>query len=465
MRRVVVLGVVVITAALAPLAGPAAADHPRPEPGMDYVTVAPQAKTRRGGLAKVIYLNRCAQGCPINITTDDASIDASTIPDQGGTITPFMFDDAAWDSVVACVTHDYAPYDIQVVTDRPAGNGYVEVMVAGRPNDVGMAANILGIAPLAGDCSTLTNVIAFDFANAHPGGNLVEICATAAHEAGHTFGLDHAFDCKDPMTYLNACGGKEFVNLELPCGEFDGERECKCGHTQDSYKKLISELGPGTFPGAPGATIEAPAEGATVPANATVFVQTEETRVVIRVELWINGWRWTDITGTHEQTLFSAPLPANLPDGVLDIEARVYNDVGAMGTDQVRVTKGVACTSAATCAAGQDCDGEGRCVYPPRPLHLGDTCTTDLDCDTTRCLSDGTNHVCASDCLTDVTACPDGFTCVETESPTSGACWPNDLLPSGGGCCSAGGENPVAPVSLVLVVILVGARARARARG
>src|SRR5690349_17818500 len=103
MRRVVVLGVVVITAALAPLAGPAAADHPRPEPGMDYVTVAPQAKTRRGGLAKVIYLNRCAQGCPINITTDDASIDASTIPDQGGTITPFMFDDAAWDSVVACV--------------------------------------------------------------------------------------------------------------------------------------------------------------------------------------------------------------------------------------------------------------------------------------------------------------------------------------------------------------------------
>lgn len=455
MRRAVVLGVVVITTALS---GPAGAD-PR-DRGIDYVVVPPQPHLRRGGTAKVIYLNRCASGCPLNITDDDASADASTIPESAGPLTPFMFGDPAWDTVVACVRHDYAPYDVEVVTDRPTGNDYVEVMVAGRPQDVGLAANILGIAPLAGDCSTQTNVIAFAFANIHPGGDLADICATAAHEAGHTFGLDHAFDCKDPMTYLADCGGKEFVNLELQCGEFDGTRECKCGHTQDSYKKLIEDLGPGTFPPAPGVTIQAPADGAVVPDNATIFVQTVEPRVVIRVELWINGWRWADATGTHDQTLFTVPVPANVPDGVLDLEARVFNDVGAMGTDQIRVTKGAACTSAATCAAGQDCDAEGRCVYPPRPLHLGDACTTDLDCDTTRCLSDGTNHVCTSDCLTDVTECPDGFTCVETESPTSGACWPDDLLPSKGGCCSAGGENPVAPLALVVIAMLARGRVR-----
>src|SRR5258706_5228360 len=140
MRGGVALGVLAITAALA---GPAAADpppHRSPEPGLDYVIVPPQPATRRKGTAKVIFLNRCADGCPINTSVDDASQDASTIPASAGPITPFMFGDPAWDTVVACVQHDYAPYDVQVVTDRPAGDDYVEVMVAGRPQDVGLAA-------------------------------------------------------------------------------------------------------------------------------------------------------------------------------------------------------------------------------------------------------------------------------------------------------------------------------------
>jgi uncharacterized protein (TIGR03382 family) len=461
MRSVVALGVLAITAATA---GTAVADAP--EPGMDYVLVPPQPKVRRAGTAHVLYLNRCASGCPLRLDVDDSKVDGSTIPESAGPLTPFMFGDAAWDTVVACMREAYAPYDIEVVTDPPAdGTDHVEVMIAGRPGDVGLASNILGIAPLAVDCSTQTDVLAFAFSNIHPGGDLLDICATAAHEAGHTFGLDHAFECKDPMTYLPACGSKQFINLELPCGEFDGARDCRCGPTQDSYKKLVSELGPGTLPGPPVVTIQAPAAGSQIPDGVTIFVDTDEPRVVIRVELWINGWRWTDVTGTPSQTLFTIALPSGVPDGVIDLEARAVNDVGVVGTTSVRVTKGAACTSAATCAVGQECDGEGRCVYPPRPGTLGDECATDLDCDTTRCLSDGANHVCTSLCMTDFAdACPDGFTCIETESKTTGACWPDDLLPSSGGCCDAGGGAPPAGPALLVLGVWVFARRR-RANG
>jgi len=453
----------VALAVLVAIGGTAHAGGRAVEPGTDYVVVAPQPRLRKKGTAHVIYLNRCVSGCAINTEVDDADIDGSTIPDLPGPLSPFAYGDAAWDQVVACVRDTYAPYAVEVTTDRPAaGSDYVEVMLAGSPFEVGLDGNILGIAPLANDCSTQIGVIAFAFANNHHG-DVLDICATAAHEAGHTFGLDHEFECKDPMTYLVACGSKQFVNLEAPCGEFDGPRECRCsGSTQDSYKKLISDLGPGTFPGPPGVMIAAPAAGSTIAGGVTVFVETDEPRTVIRVELWINGWRWTDVTGGSSQTLFTIPMPQGVPDGVIDLEVRAVNDVGAVGTAQIRVTKIAPCTSAATCAEGQSCDGEGRCVYPTPIGQLGDACARDLDCASTRCLSDGTNRVCASDCLTGFDECPPDFTCLPTESKTSGACWPDELIPGSGGCCQTGGGGGGPAVLALGTLALVLARRRPR---
>ena len=454
MRRLLAL-TLVVGGASAAVAGP------RPEPGMDYVIVEPQ-RYRSAGTAHLIYLNRCAAGCTIRRDTDDSFVDGSTIPESAGPLTPFMFGDAAWDQVVACVRQSYAAYNVQITTDPPApGTDHVEVMVAGTPSEVGLDTNILGIAPLTNDCSTQRNVIAFAFANAHAGGDVIDICATAAHEAGHIYGLDHEFLCKDPMTYLVDCGQKHFLNLQVPCGEFDGPRTCKCsGETQDSFRKLIDELGVGTLPGPPQVEIQYPLGGAVIGAGEMVFINTVEPRVVIRTELWINGWRWGDGFGTPDQALFQIAIPPQVPDGILDIEAHAINDVGAEGVARATVTKGAPCADASTCIAGQSCDA-GKCVFPTPAGELGDECETDFDCASTRCLSDGTNHLCTDDCLIGFADCPSGFTCLQSTSPTSGACWPDDLI--GGpkaGCCQAGNDAAPGMIVLALGVVVILRRRR-----
>src|SRR5688572_15751724 len=432
----------------------------------DYVLVEPQPRDRKRGTPTVMYLNPCiAAPCSLRLDVDDADLNGSTIAFAAGPLTPFQYGEDAWAEVVACVRTMYALFGIEVTLDEPAaGSDYVEVMVAGSPFEIGRDGNVLGIAPLADDRSTQVNVIGLAFANNH-NGNVAEICATAAHEAGHMFGLDHEFECKDDMTYLTGCGQKSFTNLEAACGEFDGPRECQCsGATQDSYKKLLAELGPGTLPGPPEVSIDAPDDGDAIVGGTNVFARTPENgRVIIRAELWINGWRWADQVGETVRTLYQIPLPIDVPDGVIDLEVRMVNDVGQVGTDSIRVTLGAPCTSPATCAAGQECDAEGRCVYPTPAGQLGEACTRDLDCASTRCLEYDANQICTANCMTDFDdQCPDDFTCLADSTGTSGACWPDALLPSSGGCCQTGagggGGGPAALLGLGTLAAILARR-------
>src|SRR5207237_9124223 len=135
-------------------------------------------------------------------------------------------------------------------------------VIAGQPGDIGQANDVLGIAPLASDCSPQDNVISFTFANHHsPTDHALSICWTAAQESAHAFGLDHEFSfpggigggpalptggqsmagdgvsaCDDPMTYSTLCGGqKVFRNQTAKCGEY-ASRACTCTPTQNSVR-------------------------------------------------------------------------------------------------------------------------------------------------------------------------------------------------------------------------------------
>lgn len=428
--------------------------------GVDYVLVEPQPRELRRDAAgpDFLYLNRCVGDCDVTPGGNSARDDSSSIPDDPTTLTEFTHGDEVWDAVVACVAQTYAPYGVEVVTAEPTGSDpYVEVMVAGSPSQMGLGGTTLGIAPLATDCSAQQNVLAFAFANVHGGQDLVlDLCATVAHEAGHTYGLDHEYDCDDPMTYLTGCGQKFFLNVNAQCGEFDGPRDCRCGARQNSHVKLTAELGAGELPPGPTVTFPYPADGAMVNPGFSVFGEVDEPRIVKRVEFWLNGWPWSVQDGERGKDTYS--YTANgLPDGIIDVEIRAYNDLEVVGTASLTVTQGEPCTTADTCLDGMQC-ADGRCSYPAPTGVLGEDCVRDADCVSRLCGDDGVVQVCTERCLlTDPAACGDGFACLAV-SADDGVCWPESQLGEPEGCCDAGGGGPApwALLGLSLVVLGVG---------
>jgi hypothetical protein len=74
-------------------------------------------------------------------------------------------------------------------------------------------------------------------------GHVRRLCEAALHEIGHALGLDHAYDCADPMSYLSGCGRKHFQDREVDCGEYE-PRPCESGMSQNSHQHLLLHVGP-----------------------------------------------------------------------------------------------------------------------------------------------------------------------------------------------------------------------------
>lgn len=430
------------------------AGHDEEHAGVDYVVVPPDrgASRRSAGLARVIYLNRCVGGCAVGNERNDATANQSTIAKRPGTVAEFPFNDAAWTSLMQCVHRAYEMYDVTVTDTEPvAGVDHVEVLVAGEPTNIGFPVGTLGIAPLATDCSPLRNVLAFAFAESHRSSGIIELCATVVHEAGHAFGLDHAMQCRDPMTYLTSCGDRLFLNIESKCGEFRTTRNCRCGDTQNSHVKLLNELGPsGHLPSAGSVQLEA------LPAwdGSQLVGFVVESRWIRSIELWINGFRWKQIPHMVVSDFRFVAPPVS--DGILDIEVRSVNDLGGVAVNKLTLTKGAPCQSSASCAAPEVCQ-EGRCMYPPPTGELGSTCTAPQDCASWECLQFAGQQRCALPCSVGLkrSECPANYTCVKTAEPAPGMCWPTEELPESGGCATSGR----AP-GLILLLALLGLRRR-----
>ncbi len=410
-----------------------------------------------GAVSGVIYLNRCSGGCMVTQSDhNDARNHLSTMIQPGTSVlTEFSNSagqigaaaDAEWGQVVQCLKEVYSPFNVAMTDQQPPPTQtYTELMIAGRPTDLGFSNEILGIAPVHLDCNAYDNAIAFAFANHQAINNRVfGICWTAAQEAAHNFGLDHEFQfvdgqsaCNDPMTYRTDCGGQKFFrNKAALCGE-NAARPCLCPGNQNSHQKLLSLFGEGTpLTAPPSVSVVFPGQGAMLSPGQVVQIKAKSQRGIARVELWLNGRKWAQVAGApfgpsgQGEATYTIPIPQRVPDSVLDIVAKAFDDLGGQ-TESATVTaiKGSPCATADTCLMGQNCDA-GKCYWDAPAGELGATCSYNEFCVTGLCAGDGSGDVCTQTCiLGSGDACPGGFDCVPTDD-VNGIC----LRPEGGGCC------------------------------
>ncbi len=154
----------------------------------------------------------------------------------------FSGSDAKWKSIVTCVKKMFAPFDVTVTDERPKGDNFMMAVVGGKPADIGVndGHHVSGLAPFNGN--VIPRAVVFGF-SATVDNDPRAVCETIAMEVAHAYGLDHAYLCKDVMTYLRGCGAKRFVDQDAPCGE-SKKRKCEGGApTQNSYRQLVEVLG------------------------------------------------------------------------------------------------------------------------------------------------------------------------------------------------------------------------------
>ena len=187
----------------------------------------------------IIFLNR--HGGVYRRGLDNATNNTSPILTNTRFISPFAGDDKDWDHIVRRVKARYARFNIAVVDEEPIPpTPHIEVVVGRTPGEAGFSSSVGGVAPFY--CAPARTSIVFVFASLY-GDDVSEIAAVIDHETGHAFSLDHAFSCKDPMSYLTGCGEKVFMNDDAACGEFDA-RPCACGApTQNSVQTLLNAFG------------------------------------------------------------------------------------------------------------------------------------------------------------------------------------------------------------------------------
>jgi MYXO-CTERM domain-containing protein len=439
-------------------------------PGRRLAIVTPVATTRAAPRARVsstLYLERCVGGCPLRQGDNDARGGTSMLLQvDHATVTEFATRqgltgaaaDAEWSLIVQCMTEVYSPYDVVVTDIKPGAGLYHEAIIAGHPEEVGRTSDILGVAPLAKDCSAIDNVISMTFANAHASqsvaGRVLNICWTAAQESAHAFGLDHEYAfvagkrsaCSDPMTYRSDCGGQKFFRDEPAiCGE-NTMRACQCGTAQNSHAKLLSVFGPGTpITRAPTITMTSPSAGSTSLASAVIATAGAQ-RGIARVELQVNGNTWAqapgaafELGGQPDPSTYTIAVPVALPDGIIDVKAVAFDDLGSStASDVVTLTKGAPCTSADSCAGSQRCEA-GKCLWDPPSGELGASCAYPQFCKTGLCAGAAGEQICTQRCVPGVSgSCPDAFECVQT-AVDAGVC---DVRVTGAGCCRVDRGDP-----------------------
>lgn len=388
----------------------------------------------------IIYLHRCdVGGCPVLAgTEDDSRTHTSSIAQGDRTIGEFTRSQEVWTAMVACVKATYAAFDITVTDVDPGNVPHFEEIIGGHPQDLrNDIPDAGGVAPF--NCDEIPNGISFTFDVWGPNADL--LCWTVAQETAHTFGLEHEYLVKDPMTYIQGDLPKRFQWSDAQCGT-GGPAACQCSAgTQNSYKHIFDLFGVGT-PTPPMLTVLSPTDGKKVTPRFPVRVSAADDAAIDRAELWIDG--------SLADTATAAPWGFTAPDlamGSHAIEVHAIDTTNMSTVVALSIDQGPACTAGGGCTGTDVCVAGGCIAGPEEPNGLGTICTSGAECISMTCADGGEQfkHCVAACDPRQGGSCPDGFDCLANGD--SGVCWP-----SSGGCCSASGD-PRASLLLGAIVL------------
>lgn len=425
-------------------------------PGM----APPEGDVAAAPPSRVLFVDDCKpNGCsvvPGNFSrADDSRTNVSSIV-QGSsnrTLSAYNGSTTAWNAIIACVRENFAPFNIQVVTDEPAANtSYFKAFAAGTPANVGFPSGVAGVASFT--CGMIPNAISFSFLNLNPN-DVNDACWTISQEAAHNFGLSHSMLAADAMTYIQNPARKRFVN-QTACIGTQGccspSQECQCNvpnDEQNSYQKLLTIFGAAGAT-APAITIDDPINNAAVPPGFPVHATVTDDQGVAQVELLIDGNPTASLTSPP----WAFNAPATITPGVHAVAIRATDTVGGEGTVTINVNVGDPCEGNGECAVvgeGYVCV-DGRCVPGSGvPGGLGAECDAPSDCLSGVCAAKGGENRCTEACDTgNSNSCGDGFSCIDNPAG-GGLCWPGEDGTCGG-CDTDGGSTPALPIGAGLML-------------
>lgn len=325
----------------------------------------------------------------------------------------------------------FAKFAFQWVTERPKGGDYTMIMIGGTGTGTVAGGSAIGVSPV--DCKNGNpNDVVFVFGNKGSiSSSAKNLAFTAAHELGHSVGLEHVTDNTDIMAPAlsgsTCCWTVSSVTGGSSCGR----------STQDAKKILNDNVGEGKQDTKkPELWFASPGQGSIMPPDLTAVVVGADDLGINRVVVYVDGTKKAQL----ETEPFSL-LVRNLSKGEHTLKAVAYDWLDNQAEATVTFTVDARCVVDGTCWSGTKGVGAG--------------CTIGAECASGTCaVKDGVG-VCVNTCdpkLKDP-VCPSGTTC--QEDGDSAYCVPGSGFTidateaGGGGGCRIGGLPDVTLLVLI----------------
>ncbi len=234
----------------------------------------------------------------------------------------------------------FEPFGIRVVDQAPPPYlPRTTVMIGGHSAPLGVADGVNGLACRVDCDDAVPYETVFVFSETIASASAVG--AIAAHEVGHSLGLEHVDGAMFVMNGVSTEGGRAFGDSCAPLSErtptcvSTHAQHCE-GMAQDATAELLAVLGPsGAADMPPAIVVHEPVPGAVVVAGTEVVVDIEVTddHEGVGWQLREDGLQWErTMTGSAE------PVALQFPEGEFVVVVEAMDQSGQVTTVEIPVS-------------------------------------------------------------------------------------------------------------------------------